>query len=606
MRKAALLIIYIVLLPWMGGMFPADQSPKLLSWSVTTAFAQDGDPEEKQDRPPLLTRLYNWLMGINTGEEEQKRKDSLFEQYDFIFNYIHQEELAYYDSLRNAGVVEWDDFYRPDIVYRPYRIAEHIAIDSSMKVFGWHPYWMGSAYESYNFQLLTHVSWFSYNLDAETGSYDNPEVIELWNTTPLLDSAQAHNCKVLLCVTSHQRAGNRLFLDNATDQQQTLIDSLTTLIEKRGAHGVDLNFENLPIGYEKKLTAFIKKLSRALRKQDPDYLLSVTLPKINTYRDPARQKNQRKFYEVDALRRYVAFFVITGYDFHNGRSATDGPVAPLYSNGDRYSIENVVFAYLEEGLPRKQLLLGLPYYGASWKAPDDDPYSSASVFDRHITYREMKTLLPPDAKSQPDSLSWSNYWVFTDTTLATQSGPSPTGYAYRKYWFDDSLTLAKKYAWVIDQDLGGVGIWALGYDNNQVDLWQLLESRFTPGSIEAYRTPPRAGFSLFRLLFKYRYVLLVSALFIAGFLLIGFIAALFDWRVREVFFSNKTLRLLYIVGGALVLFALFFFTSSDSGGLFAGSTPARKALLFILGLSLGAALTIFVVRVYSRQRERLP
>ena len=49
---------------------------------------------------------------------------------------------------------------------------------------------------------------------------------------------------------------------------------------------------------------------------------------------------------------------------------------------------------------------------------------------------------------------------------------------WRQCWYDDSLSLSHKYQFAIDNQLAGVGIWALGYDNGYDDLWGALYDNF--------------------------------------------------------------------------------------------------------------------------------
>jgi spore germination protein YaaH len=45
-------------------------------------------------------------------------------------------------------------------------------------------------------------------------------------------------------------------------------------------------------------------------------------------------------------------------------------------------------------------------------------------------------------------------------------------------WYDDSISLSHKYDWVKNKKLSGVGIWALGYDHGDTELWELLANKF--------------------------------------------------------------------------------------------------------------------------------
>ena len=71
---------------------------------------------------------------------------------------------------------------------------------------------MGSAWESYPFELLSTISYFSYKLDPETGSYTNPQQMIEWRNTAMIDSAKLKKTKVLLTVSSHGYKNNNSFI----------------------------------------------------------------------------------------------------------------------------------------------------------------------------------------------------------------------------------------------------------------------------------------------------------------------------------------------------------------------------------------------------------
>ena len=56
---------------------------------------------------------------------------------------------------------------------------------------------------------------------------------------------------------------------------------------------------------------------------------------------------------------------------------------------------------------------------------------------------------------------------------------------WNQVWYDDSLSLDLKYDFAIQKNLKGIGIWALGYDGNRSELWNLIEKKFVnPTSVE--------------------------------------------------------------------------------------------------------------------------
>lgn len=327
-------------------------------------------------------------------------------------------------------------------------------LDSTKRIFGWHPFWMGTAYKSYNFSLLSTVAYFSYEMDPATGKYIT---IHDWKTTALVDSAHAHGCKVVLSVTNFGQKNNNQFLSSIAAQRM-FINTLITLLRERNADGVNIDFEEIPSSCRNKLSNFIIDLSTSLRSIKKDYLITIALPAIDFDR----------VYEINQLNKYIDMFVIMGYEYYGQTSKVAGPVAPVGSGNVwwDYNLERSVDEYLIAGVTPAKLLLGLPYYGAEWATEDLKFPSAVKKFIRYPMYRNIKRE-HGDMPCCDDEFSMSKYYVHRDGNNL-----------YRQLWYDDSTSLAKKYDWVNSKKIGGIGIWALGYDNGYTELWKLMAAKF--------------------------------------------------------------------------------------------------------------------------------
>ena len=49
---------------------------------------------------------------------------------------------------------------------------------------------------------------------------------------------------------------------------------------------------------------------------------------------------------------------------------------------------------------------------------------------------------------------------------------------WQQCWYDDSLSISTKYQYAKENSLAGVGIWALGYDDNSDQLWGSIADQF--------------------------------------------------------------------------------------------------------------------------------
>jgi spore germination protein YaaH len=547
---------------------------------------QAAEPATKPPEPGFWEKLQQLLQKKETSPVAQQ---GVTEKYDALYSWIHREEIQLYDSLSKLGVTDWDR-YQNIITLRQITkdSLNQPKLASNIKTFGWHPYWMGNAYKSYRFNLLSYLAWFSYNIDPETGKCKNPDVVKKsWSDdTALVETAHKSGCKVLITITNHSdAAGHHAFLDH-TERWQVLADSLKSLLKQRNGDGIDVNFENIPDDLEEEMTAFLIALKRSLLQANPKYILTVDLP-IYDYRDT---------YQFKKLEGVVDLFLVTGYDYFNGLSRTDGPVAPLDGPSRSYNIKNSVKRYLEAGLKPEKMLVGLPYYGALWSAQSAGPGTPDSTlkFQGHLTYRALKARYCT-ATPNYDFDCWSAYYIVQN----------PDSNYYEKCWYDDSLTLSRKYDWILEQKLGGIGIWALGYDNGYPELWNLLGTKYAADTVLVYQGTQLSSkyYSLPKSLMAFRVLIAVAGIFLVVFLMAGLVIALSDWRVREIFFKNKTLRLLYIFGAAGILLSVyaFYLFVTEQSVLENHNLPG-----LVFGVILGVGLTYVVNYFYEKKRKELP
>jgi hypothetical protein len=303
---------------------------------------------------------------------------------------------------------------------------------------------------------------------------------------------------------------------------------------------VDLNFENVPEKHRTSLVNFVTFLRTSLSGQMPDgkVFLSLTLPAFTT----------REAFDHVKLGEQVDLLVIMGYDYHKGKGIT-GAVSPLRTttrNG--ISLQSTLDYYAANQLDFGKTVLALPYYGAQWKGKINRKGIYDTYFDKDIPYREVMNLYGTQFTPQYDFVSMTNYFFleFADSTSV-------------ECWFDDASTLEKKYQLALSYGLKGVGIWALGYDNGFTDLWQLLDNRFTSDTTGVVNPINEAeGFpvSMSSFLIKYRDLLTLTYLLFALSVVIGWVIAFADWRVRTGILGQQFFRYLFMLIMTLLLIPL--------------------------------------------------
>jgi spore germination protein YaaH len=329
-------------------------------------------------------------------------------------------------------------------------------VGKKYKTFGWHIFSNGSSYKSYDFSMLWGISYFAYIVNPNTGGYKN---IHQWKTTELIDSAKAHNCKVFLSVFNGG-SDNSILLEN-TKAKEILIDSICSLLSLRKADGINIDFEGVPSKNKAQFTEFIIQISRRLKKENPNYIISLCLYAIDYY----------NIFNIEAIKPYVDLYTLMGYDYCGSFSDYAGPVSPLKESktwGEN-SVESSVDFYLNKGVEGKKLIVGLPYYGSEWITTNLAIQAPVKKFYSNPPYKSIKEVYIDSLNipAQFDEESSSSYCF-----IKTNNGEM------RQLWFENEQSLTIKYNWIKNRQLGGVGIWALGYDNDHPELWELLTKNF--------------------------------------------------------------------------------------------------------------------------------
>jgi GH18 family chitinase len=167
--------------------------------------------------------------------------------------------------------------------------------------------------------------------------------------------------------------------------------------------------------------------------------------------------------------------MVMAYDYHWSGSAFTGPVAPLDGWGT-YDVPWTVQDYQTWGALPGQLLLGVPYYGYLWETVSGIPGAQTTLSGMARTYAQAKVQAEIHGSlwDAPSSTPWSRW-----------QDPE-----WKQLWYDDAASLSAKYDLVLDEGLAGVGIWALGYDGANGELWMALAESFssaigTPGGAAA-------------------------------------------------------------------------------------------------------------------------
>lgn len=370
---------------------------------------------------------------------------------------ITEEQSNYYNSIGNANA----NYYEANTTAAPIPPKEKANCNLNKIVYGWHPYWSGSAYLNYDWSLLTHFSFFSYEVNPSTG---NASDTHGWATSTAVNAALAAGVKVTLTVTLF--SNHATFLGSPT-AKQTLITNLINLIQARGAHGVCIDFEGIPASQKTNFANFMVSLSNQMHAAIPNSEVSTVLYAVDW----------NNVFDFTIMNPAVDNFVIMGYDYYWSGSTTAGPNDPLYhySNTYNYSISRSITDYVNKGCPKNKLIMGLPYYGREWATSSSTIPSSATASGVSRTYAVVKGNASGNytvANHQYENDSYTDAYVFNNGGT-------------KQCFISLENSFRKRLDHINNSGIAGMGIWALGYDDGYNDLWNAIEDYMT----DCYSSP---------------------------------------------------------------------------------------------------------------------
>ena len=338
------------------------------------------------------------------------------------------------------------------------------------RVVGYYPQWVQSGFpiSSIDLSVVTHVNhafaWPDENANVQ--SYDN--MFNVSNAQIIHDQGG----KFLLTLGGWGNDVGFATVAASSSLRTTFIDNLIEICDTYGYDGIDLDWEH-PNSSEnsQNLNLLVAEMDSMFNAYDSELLITMAVPVSNW---------SGQWYDLSFLKSHIDFFNAMTYDMHGGWSSHAGHNSPLFQSptGDPDGSCSTAIGYLvtTRGVPRGQINLGLPFWGKKYQATDINESFSGDVID--MWYYEIPPLIGNGWSYQWDSNAFCPYLIKDDQSKIIT--------------YDDPESIRYKCEYAKDQDLGGVMIWALGYDVtvNGQELIQSIGVNYLDSPIEKTGTLP--------------------------------------------------------------------------------------------------------------------
>lgn len=332
-------------------------------------------------------------------------------------------------------------------------------------------------------EKLTHIIFsFTGVIDGEMG-FGKPEISGPKLEALVNQKKRNPNLKVMVACGGWGADG---FSDMAltAESRAKFIQSTKEFVEKYQVDGIDLDWEYPGIsGAGTKArpedTQNFTQLMKGLREM----LDSFDEPKLLTFAS-AGWERYYDFIEVGEVMKYANYMNVMTYDQVSGESIYTGHHTPLghvtgaeiegtpfrghldslYKAGDSpdndpRSVEKIVDFLIQKGVKPGQIIIGAAFYGRVWKGvPPTNQGLYQKSRDVHIgwlAYHQIRSQYEPDGNFLRiwDEKAKAPYMYHALDSLMVS--------------YDDTVSVALKTRFAIENKLGGIMFWELGNDTKE-------------------------------------------------------------------------------------------------------------------------------------------
>lgn len=329
-------------------------------------------------------------------------------------------------------------------------------------VLGFVPYWLIKKTTPETMSYLNNITYFGLTIDVDgtlvrqSNAQENEPGWQTLKTdvfSDLVKDIPDYKADRHLLVHLSNEASISALLSEPTIHAQNLVNDSETIMETYNFNGLNIDIESFTTATpetQQAMTTFLREVKNQLvQKKLGPLVVELTVSSLTN----------DHILEPAAVGEIADTVVLMAYDFHYNGSTVSGPVAPLGGAKIKWGydvIESVKLA--TQVIPSEKILLGIPLYGYEWETLSYDPESPVIPgTGKTATAVRVQELVEncANCKIERDEMTGSPYLIL----------PPNEDSAIQQIYFEDSISIQRKLNLAQEYNLGGVALWAIGYEN---------------------------------------------------------------------------------------------------------------------------------------------
>ena len=320
-----------------------------------------------------------------------------------------------------------------------------INITFSQRVVGYYPQWVinNLGTNEIDLNVITHVihSFAWPNEDGSISSYDGMFESEL------SEAIHSQGAKFLLSIGGWGNHEGFEAVIGDENLRELFIYNLSSILLTNNYDGVDLDWEFPDSEMDRtNLNLLVMEMDSIFNNINPEWIITMAIPVTNWW---------GQWHDFEFLVNHIEFFNAMTYGTHGNWSTHSGHLAPLYSSppGDVDGSCHIGMDYLsnDRGIPKSKINMGLPFWGIQWESSNINESFTGNTVD--IMYYDIPELIGNGYTYNWDEYAFCPYLVKDDSSKVIT--------------YENQESIGLKCQYVLEQEIGGVMIWALSYDQTE-------------------------------------------------------------------------------------------------------------------------------------------
>ena len=334
------------------------------------------------------------------------------------------------------------------------------------QVIGFMPYWLAAKATNNYGSKITTLDYFSLTIGSDghivklaTPQQEDPGWYDLQTTMVDKKFQEARDNHMVLSLTVSQADESTIadLIKNPSKSASNLLSDVIPVMKKYDFSDLNVDIESFKDANTKdreQFLTFLKIIKNELKKNN--YTLTVDIAPV------AFVKSQL----IDPIKvgNIADYMFIMGYDYHTVLSSNTGPIAPLGGIGKETEFDVLTaLSIAKQEIDPKKIIFGIPLYGYEWDSLSSNP-GSATIPDTGETAsnRRMEGIFTSKCSTcliKKDFLADEPDFIYQDK----KGDPY-----FHQAFLLDANSFRKRILVAKENGFAGVGLWALGYEGNNL------------------------------------------------------------------------------------------------------------------------------------------